>query len=164
MSLGGAHPSPTAEVCGVGRRQGSFCPPPRASPRGSFGSVTSQGCGVPPSKAAGHRDEAGRTLPVGLVPNSSWVLHSGLQDELPDPHSLAACKEPRCWLWGSRLQPSQTPPAAPRNTPGCPHHSSTMPMWDDGHGPPHPACKAEDGIWGPRRPLSARCTISHCKG
>lgn len=88
-------------------------------PRGNLwlGDIPGLWC-PPPSKAAGRRDEAGRTLPVGLVPNSSWVLHSGLQDELPDPHSLAACKEPRCRPWGSRLQPSQTPPAAPRNTLG----------------------------------------------
>lgn len=65
-----------------------------------------QGCGVPhccvpppptpePGEAAGHGDDVGRTLPVGLVPNSNWLLHSGLQDALPDPHSLAACEKPR---------------------------------------------------------------------
>lgn len=45
-------------------------------------------------------------VPAGLVPNSSWLLHSGLQEELPDPHSLAACRSPE--------QPCVTPLSPPK--------------------------------------------------
>lgn len=106
MSLGGAH---LCSSSGERRTRLLLSSAPSTSclegGRGVGSAILcSKCCSVPhccpptlePSEAAGHRDEAGRTLPAGLVPNSSWLLHSGLQEELPDPHSLAACKEPRC--------------------------------------------------------------------
>lgn len=62
----------------------------------------------------------GSSLPAGLVPNSSWVLHSGLQDELPEPHSLGACKDQRATC-GPTFS-SQTPLPAPQH----PHPN----VWD----------------------------------
>lgn len=50
------------------------------------------------------------------------------------------------------------------SSPAKPHRLPPETPWDDGHGPPHPACKADGDIRGPWRPISARCTISHCKG
>lgn len=52
-----------------------------------------------------------RALPAGLVPNSSWLLHSGLQEELPDPHSLAACRSPEqpCVTSSGMAKPQQHP-------------------------------------------------------
>lgn len=78
--------------------------------------------------------EARRALPAGLVPNSSWLLHSGLQEELPDPHSLAACRSPEqpCVTSSGTAEPHQPP----QNTPGGPSHSRT-PLWR-GAGPSPP--------------------------
>lgn len=73
-----------------------------------------------------------RALPAGLVLNSSWLLHSGLQEALPDPQSLAACRSPEqlCHLlWHSR-----TPPAS-STTPGA--HPTAQHPCGGGHVPPH---------------------------
>lgn len=153
MSLGAAHPSPTAKVCGVGRRQGSFCPPPRASLGGIFGSVTSQGCGVPPParlRDAGTRQ--GGPYPWGWCQTPAGCSTRGCR---------TSCRTRTRWL-----------PARSRDvgcgglasSPAKPHRLPPETPWDDGHGPPHPACKADGDIRGPWRPISARCTISHCKG
>lgn len=69
----------------VGGGQGSSCPLAVG-----FGSGM-----LSPSAVMSLGWRVGSSLPAGLVLNSSCVLHSGLQDELPEPHSLGACKDQR---------------------------------------------------------------------
>lgn len=121
MSLGGAHPSPTAEVCGVGRRQGSFCPPPRASPRGSFGSVTSQGCGVPPQQGCGTQGRGREDLTRGVGAKLQLGAPLGAAGRAAGP-ALAGCLQGAEMLAvgglaSSPAKPHRLPPETPRGAP-----------------------------------------------
>lgn len=75
-----------------------------------------------------------RALPAGLVLNSSWLLHSGLQEALPDPQSLAACRSPEqlcvtsCGTAEPHQHPQQHPGPIPQhNTPV--EGGMSLPTW-----------------------------------
>lgn len=94
-----------------------------------------------------------RALPAALVPNSIGLLHSGLQEELPDPHSPAACRSPEqlCHL----LQRPQTPPAAPKTPRGGAHPTAGPPC---AGGTSLPTCRSQhhSGSPGPAAPLTIK--------
>lgn len=122
MSLGAAHPSPTAKVCGVGRRQGSFCPPPRASPGGIFGSVTSQGCGVPPQQGCGTQGRGREDLTRGVGAKLQLGAPLGAAGRAAGP-ALAGC------LQGAEMSAVGVSPPAQPNPTGCPlKHPGMMGM------------------------------------
>lgn len=98
-----------------------------------------------------------RALPAALVPNSIGLLHSGLQEALPDPHSPAACRSPEqlCHL----LQRPQTPPAAPKTPRGGAHPTAGPPC---AGGTSLPTCRSQhhSGSPGPAASLTIKAEKS----